>query len=429
LLWLVGAAIALLLSCLSKEAGLIFPVCWVAILLLRKNWRSVSRAALIIVFVAATYLSMRLPAEHIPAPTLRAPAPLLVRPIIMARAVAEYTGLLIAPINLHMERDVETYPGARGDNSSARSAWRELETLAGLLLIAGFIYWLVRERKRDRAVFACLVLTAITYLPISGVISLNATIAEHWVYLPSAFLLVAAALCVARGLARERARVAMLRRATLAAVAVWTLFLGARSYARTFDWQDQRSFLERAVANGGGSNRMLINLAGVESNEGQLEQAKAHLQQVLQSDPENPFAVLNAGSVAIKQGDFKTARELLTRATKLPVVDAQAHELLAVLTNKESGKVDLMRLRLAARTGPPDWSIEKRYVKVLDESGATAAAIAELRHCLQMEWYRAESWQLLSQLLAKMGQNAEAAAALEQAHRYDVRLDARPKTV
>ena len=82
-------------------------------------------------------------------------------------------------------------------------------------------------------------------------------------------------------------------------------------------------------------------------------------------------------------------------------------------------------MRLAARTGPPDWSIEKRYVRLLDEAGGTAAAISELQTCLRTQWYRAESWQLLSELLAKAGRANEAADALARAHAYDVHLTAR----
>src|SRR5437016_1901251 len=85
------------------------------------------------------------------------------------------------------------------------------------------------------------------------------------------------------------------------------------------------------------------------------------------------------------------AWQLLDRATKLPLVDAQAHELLAVLKFKETGEVDLMRFRLASRTGPPNWKIERRFIEALDENGGTAAAIAELKSCLVTQWYRAES--------------------------------------
>jgi Flp pilus assembly protein TadD len=81
-----------------------------------------------------------------------------------------------------------------------------------------------------------------------------------------------------------------------------------------------------------------------------------------------------------------------------------------------------LRLRLAARTGPPNWSIEKRYIKFVDESGATQAAVKELQFCLQTEWYRAESWELLSALLTKMGRKNEADIAMIRAVAYDVHL-------
>ena len=210
--------------------------------------------------------------------------------------------------------------------------------------------------------------------------------------------------------------------AALAVCLVWAAFLGARTFARTFDWKDQRTFLERTIAHGGDSARMLINLGGLELTEGKLEDATVHLHAALQKKPDQPLAVLNLAAVALKQNNFKLARELLMRATQMPLVDAQAHELLTVLENKENGKVDVMRMRLASRTGPPNWSIEKRYIQLLDETGGTAAAINELLGCLQFQWYRAESWKLLSDLHAKLGHSKQAAEALEQARAYDVHL-------
>src|SRR5688500_9150826 len=128
-----------------------------------------------ILLVGVVYLSLRLPAEHNPAPALRPPAPLLVRPIVVARALAEYTGLILLPIHLHMDRDVESHPTGMGEASLGGAARRELQTLLGVLLIAAAVYWMARSRRRDPAVFACLVLAALTYIPISGIISLNST--------------------------------------------------------------------------------------------------------------------------------------------------------------------------------------------------------------------------------------------------------------
>src|ERR1700738_4719504 len=139
---------------------------------------------------------------------------------------------------------------------------------------------------------------------------------------------------------------------------LWFAFLGARTFVRTFDWKDERTFFERTIAHGGDSARMLINLGGLELSEGRLEDAAVHLHAALQRKPDQPFAIIDLAAIALTQNDFKLARELLGRAAKMEVVEARAYELLAVLQNKEHGEVDLLRWRLAARTGPPNWSIE-----------------------------------------------------------------------
>jgi tetratricopeptide (TPR) repeat protein len=417
------AAALLLCSALSKESGFVFLLAWFAVLIAQKQWKALVPASAVAVGVLLVYLSLRLPAENVPPPTLHRPAPLLVRPIVVARAAAEYAGLFVLPLSLHMERDVETHPTGLNDASLTAAAWRELQTLAGLLLIALLIVWLVRSRKTKPAIFVCLLLTIITYLPVSGIFPLNATAAEHWIYIPAAFLLLAGASAVTDWLPR---RSFGLRAAAAGVLAIWAVFLAGRTFVRTFDWKDQRTFLERTIAAGGNSARMLINLGGLELSEGRLDEAKRHLEEALKKEPDQPFAIINLATVAVKQNDYSAARALLKHATDLPLVDAQAHELLAVVENNEHGRTDLLRLRLASRTGPPNWAIEKRYVAVLAETGNVAKAIEELRGCLQTQWYRAETWLMLSQLLDRIGAKPQAQHAREIAHAYDVHLDARP---
>ncbi|HLW36397.1 MAG TPA: tetratricopeptide repeat protein [Chthoniobacterales bacterium] len=420
----VGSGVALLLSAFSKEAGLIFPLIGIILCVLQGNLRELWRIALVTGFVGAIYFALRLGAEHQPAPQLTPPPPVLVRPIIIARAVAEYAGLTVFPWNLHMDRDVETQPTGFSEASLAHSAWRELQTLLGIVLIAAYFYWMWRSRKRSPVVFACLLLGLITYLPVSGIVALNATAAEHWIYLPTAFLFLAIAIECTSFFEPAQAR-NRIRLIGTVAFCAWFAFLGCRTFARTFDWKDQRTFLERTIAQGGDSARMLINLAGSELSEGKLPEAAAHLHTALQKKPNQPLAVINLAAVALKQNDFKQARELLNRATQMPVVDAEANQMLAVLDYKENGKVDLMRMRLASRSGIPNWTIEKTYIQLLDQTGGRSAAINELLACLQTQWYRADSWVLLSELETKAGHADQAANALTQARAYDVHLGRR----
>ena len=416
-----GGGVLLLLSAFSKEAGLIFPVIGLTLFALQNVRAGLWKPAAVLALICAAYFTLRSGAEHDPAPQLTPPPPLLVRPIIVGRAVAEYAGLIVLPWNLHMDRDVETHPSGFSNTSLAHAAWRELQTLLGLVLIGLYLYWLWRVRKRNQAVFGCLLCALISYLPVSGIVALNATVAEHWIYLPSAFLFLAVALEFAELAQRFRAPRRAIVIATTA-LCLWMAFLGGRTFARTFDWKDQRTFFEQTIAQGGDSARMLINLAGLESSEGKLQEATTHLKAALQKKPDQPLAIINLASVALKQNDFKQARELLNRATQMPLVDAQAYQLLVVLDHKENGKVDLMRMRLASRTGPPNWTIEKAYIQLLDESGARAAAINETLACLQNQWYRADSWKLLSELETKAGHADQAANALAQARDYDVHL-------
>ena len=420
--FIIAALFAFLLSALSKEAGLIFLPAWFVILIAQREWKALKHAAVVTLFVLVSYFSLRMQAEHIPPPTKSNPPPLLVRPIIAARAVAEYAGLIALPVNLHMERDVETRPSGFSNESLSHAAWRELQTLAGLICIGAFSYWLIRARRRNRGAFICLLLTVVTYLPVSGIVLLNANVAEHWMYVPTAFLFVAIALSCAGWFEQADARATTFRRILIPLATVWVVYLGARTFVRTFDWKDQRTFLEKTIAHGGDSPRMRINLGGLESSEGRLDVAKEHLQIALKKEPDQPFGIINLASVAVKQGDYNTARDLLARAKEMPLVEAEAYELMAVLENKEKGEANPARLRLASNSGLPNWRIEKRYIQLLDEMGATDRAIAELQNSLRTQWYRAESWQLLAKLQQRIGRVAEAQQALATAKRYDVHL-------
>jgi predicted Zn-dependent protease len=167
---------------------------------------------------------------------------------------------------------------------------------------------------------------------------------------------------------------------------------------------------------------MFINLGALEMTEGNYDKARAHLDRALARKPEQPFAIINRASLAVKENEFAQARELLVRGAKMPLIEAQAHELLTVLQHKESGETNLIRMRLATRSGAPNWAIQRRYIKLLSESGAPEAALNELRRCLTTQWYRAETWQLLGDVLGKNGCPNEAAQALRRAELYDVRL-------
>lgn len=417
----LGAGFCFLASALSKEMGLIFLLAWLLLVLARRQRGAWPGAVGIVVCVLVAYLGLRLPAEHLAPPPVPA-APLLVRPIVTARAAAEYAELLIFPLRLHEAREVETQPTGYGAESLTVAAWRELQTLLGILLLAGAIYLIWRARRQS-AVFRLLLLAAVFYLPVSGGFRLNATVAEHWLYLPSAFLFLAAATALES--LGETGRNPTWRKAAGVVLTIWVILLPVRTFARTFDWKDQRTFLTRTIADGGDSARMLIDLGSLELNEGHFAAARAALEKALVKEPDNPLAQLQLAAVEIKQLNFGPARARLKKIVDPPELMARAQESLVVLENRENGKVDLLRLRLAARLGALNWLIEQRYIRAFESLKVPERALAELRSCVEVAPYRAESWWMMSELLQKLGRPTEAAAALSQAEAADVYLHAR----
>ncbi len=412
------SGVALLGSALSKESGLLFGGLAIMLILLTKKWRALPAIGIVLVLVVTIYATLRSQVPPVEVPQLSPPAPALVRPIIAARALAEYAGVVIAPMNLHMERDVENHPWGYNPASLTAGAWRELQTLGGIIVLGMLLWWTWRSRKREPAIFTLLIFAGVSYLPVCGFFSLNANIAEHWIYVPLTFLLLAIALQVTPIIERNRAAFSW----TMAIASFWIVFLGVRTFIRAQDWRDPRTFFSRTIAAGGDSARMLINLGGLELSEGHLEKAETLFQRALAKNPEQPFALLNLAAVALKRNDLKTARSFLGRAQKNPVSLAQAEEMLAMVEQREKGQINLSRLRLATRTDPPSWAIMRRYLAGLAVSGQLPKAVAELQVLFQTEWYRAESWQLLSEYLTRLGQVEQAAKAMEEARAFDVHL-------
>jgi len=398
-----AAAACLLASMLSKESGIVFAL--VSLLFFDpKGGARLRWWILLLCAVFALYAALRFSAKEIP-PPYKAPVPAAVRPILAARAWAEYAGLLIAPVNLHMERDLIPLNAGDMQETLRRARLREFQTLLGVALFAGFLAWCRWAWRTDPLVFRLLLAFFAAYLPISNLFSLNATAAEHWLYVPSAFLLLA--LFLALPIRREFLLVAIL----------WLGFFGVRTFLRNADWRDDRRFFEKTIHDGGDSARMLTNLGSLESTRGHFQAALADFNQALTRPGDQPFARLGLAATYIRLRDFPRARSQLELVSQAPLFRAEYLQYLATIEylEKNADRVDL--LREAAKTGA--WAAEKRYISHLDERGEKVAAIIELRNVLYREPYRAESWKMLGDLL-EINRPDLAKAAFSQAAAYDV---------
>ncbi|HEX5177226.1 MAG TPA: hypothetical protein VFV83_09370, partial [Chthoniobacteraceae bacterium] len=415
-----GAFVCFAGALFSKESGLIFLLIWLLLLAPRKvGLRSFATWALALTLLAGAYLAMRSVASRTPPPGGRSAA-LAVRPILVARAVAEYAGLLVMPRNLQMERDVATRPAADPERTMEQARRREFQTLLGISLIAAMLFWFRWARRRRPEAFVALAAFGLAYLPVSNVFPLNASVAEHWLYAPSAFLFIAVAASIGPIIAQ---RPPATERIVFAAVALIAILLGARTFLRQHDWIDQRTFIMRTIESGGDSARMRVNLGQLESSEGHDERALAQFQLALAKQPDLSFALLGMAAVQVRLGRFEAAREYLRRAEPHPEIAVEAAHVRAALEARESGRNTIALLEEAAKMKPRNWPARQRYVRALMEQGKLILALRELRTFLDDQSFRGEAWRMLAETLDRMGDSARAREALEEAARRDVHDD------
>jgi tetratricopeptide (TPR) repeat protein len=205
---------------------------------------------------------------------------------------------------------VHTPDGFLGGSGFAATLRSERLAYLGLGVAALLAYGACR-RGKARAVRALGVgWFVLAFLPISNLFQLNASVAEHWLYLPAVgFILFLAGCCLELP---TRARPAVVG---IAAVAV--LALSARSYARSGDWLDAETFYRQTIRRGGAKTRMALNLGQIYVERGDYTKAEPLLRKVAQMNPDYPMAQNALGTRLLAQGKRDEAEVVLERAEEL----------------------------------------------------------------------------------------------------------------
>jgi tetratricopeptide (TPR) repeat protein len=396
----IPAALLLVLAGASKEHGLLFLALLPVFGRSPGGWRDRAGWCGLAVAGALVLAILRFGATG-PRPPDASPDRSVPRAEIAARAVAEYAGLLLAPANLRMERDVVVRPRPGRDEAgvAAERSLRKWQGALGLALLCGAGVWFARSGPAVRGLLAA---GAILYLPVSGLVPLNANVAEHWLYLPSGFFLAAAVASISRPWI----------------LLPWMAYCAAVTFGRCGDWRDQRTFLERTIAAGGDSARMWLNLGNAEAEAGDFARAAACYAGAREREPDLALADLAEANASLRAGRIDVARRLFLRAGRDPFLRPSALAGVALADYAGGAGDPLGTIETACRASGRAWNFEKFRVRLLRERGENAAAIASLRSLLERDWWRGESWALLEEVLREAGREEEAVRAAANARRF-----------
>ncbi len=395
---IMGAAACALLALLSKESGVAALTLWLMWLIFkaRKSGRAWAAWGASVLIVVAVYLTLRDSANFTPVPESTRTTSLATRPVLAATALGEYARLFAAPHSLHMERDISSKPG----DDPAKTTIRWVQLGVGVLVLLGLLIWArwaMRNAPDAALAIACF---AITWLPISNLFKLNATIAEHWLYVPSAFLLAAIAATIGR--ASQKPRPVW----PAYVFGAWILFLCVQTFLQQSYWKDQRTFVEQTAQRAGNGPRMLVNLGQLAAMDGDNAKALDYYRKALEKDPELSVAHFNIAAIALREKDYDTALASLAKAETSPLFDAAGLLLRASIIRAQTGVPQFNLLAQAAGKSQRNWDILRRYPETLIDLGKHTRAYHVLLNERIVGGYRAELWQMKAFILDYLGQEA-----------------------
>lgn len=418
------AAISALVALLSREIACVWFALFLGHLIFVET--KVGRptkffAVTVCLLLIGIYAGMR----QLPAARSRPPAndgwPAAVRVTLMARSLGDYTRLLVYPGNLYMERtilDPASYNGNAGWRGAAGIEYLSFLGLATLFTLG--IGCFRRGKGQAIRVFGAGWFFA-SYLPISNLISLNATVAEHWLYLPSVGFLIFLAGFVPDLPLR-------FRRASIAFACLALVGLSARSVVRSTDWADEETFYTQTINSGGSSVRAAVNLAEIYSQRGELAAAERLFRIVLELTPDYPMARNNLANLLHKQGRKAEAQALFDSSAKAAVATRQDYPgtwvaaiNLAHMKHAEGDIDGTLKILEQARLDYPDtWEVIRFQGEVLRVSKGPDAAMQLVEHFARKNWWHYQASIALGRLCAEQGDAERATAVWRHASWLDV---------
>jgi len=391
-----GAVLCYLAALFSRENSMLFPVLVLlySLIINHSSWRKAILSALPFAVLAVALGVIRHYAltSQGQVSGFSWALPFSIRWQIPFRALATYFGLLVWPARLQMERQV-----VFGSPSLPALTAAGIAAAIGLVALA---------RRQSREVRFGVLWFIVAVIPMLGIFSLNASVAEHWIYVPSVGLYLAVLTLPHRPLTR-------------AIFAIAILALMTRTIVRNRDWADAATFYARTIKAAPYSASVRANLSHEFAVNGNEDRALAELLAAERLDPKYPTVKLKLAAAYMARGDRVQARAKLDECLALMPRNTAALLLAAEIVEQDNDLYRARQLLLAAMdttSNPLPWM---RYAEFLQRHHENDKALTVVRQALTLEPGNATLHNLAGILLADTGDRAGAEQEFRTATTFD----------
>lgn len=322
--------LSFLLAILSKESAGIFPFLLLVYLYFFDRFKKDDIKRLCPFFIiSGLYIVLRLTAlnfsdtipENMPQPFYY--LPFYIRLSTFLKTIPVYFGLLIWPIDLHMERSVELAPSIL-----------EGQSFFGLALIVGLFAAGFLIRKKTRLLLFAISWFMISIFPNSNLIPINDLIYEHWLYISSLGFFMILSSVIGSMAFHKKSRIGIIL------IAALFMFYSARTILRNLDWRDPITLYQKTIPHKPDSARLHNNLAMAYIDAGMIDEAIIEYKKAIEVGDYYPQTHYNLANAYFEKGRFAEGMEELKRSLEIDENFIYTHEKLAAIYYQQ-GKLDL----------------------------------------------------------------------------------------
>ncbi|MDB4349746.1 tetratricopeptide repeat protein [Omnitrophica bacterium] len=391
-----------ILALLSRENVLIFP----ALLLLYHyafKRKLEVKAFLLVLAVTLLYILIRLTALR---PLLAGISPettLIQRIPGFFAATANYSGLLLLPLHLHMEHGNKVYP------------FIHPKTITGIVILCSILIYAFRKRNSDGLVFFCTLWFFLTLLPHANLFPINAYMAEHWLYLPSIGFFLILANVFGRFYQEKGSRAF-----ALALAVCLVAFYSSSTIRHNNYWKGPAVFWGKTLKYAPKSPRVHNGLGNLYYHAGENEKAIASYKKAIEVDPEHVESYTNLGIIYNSTGKDEEAIALYKKAVELNPDHAQAYNSLGI-AYRSIGKDEeaITSYNKAIEINPAYEEAYSNLGNAYYNIGEEGKAIEFSDKAIKINPDHAEVCNNLGALYYKMGKYNEAMALFKRAVKID----------
>jgi Flp pilus assembly protein TadD len=328
---------------------------------------------------------------------------------IVLRTVATYVGLLLWPTHLQMERQVV----------SGNAPWLHFLTVAGIVGACGVAMLTGWAYRVSRLAFFGMSWFLGTVIPMTGILNLSGSVAEHWLYVPSVGLFLGVGAICANRLAASASRLNAVRRIAICTCVLVLIALAARTMRRNTDWANELTLFEKTRQDAPDSVRARIGMGRAYLAAGELQRAMSELLEAERLYPRDTVVKANLAAVYFAQGNFDAALRKDDQCLRLDPQNSSALLQRAIIHKQRGDFALAKRDYLAAIATARDLQPRLLFGTFLLEQQKIGEALRVAEEAVKIEPGNAEARFLLADALAEQGSYREAERAYKTAATLD----------